>query len=176
MIKIVDATKKDEQYWHDIYLNAFPAYERLPFSKLQQVVKEHEAVRMAMIIDDGQPTGILLLVEIPEEKVFVLYFAVDANIRGKGIGSRTISVLKEAYGKGIILESEIIGQQAENEDQRVKRYEFYQRNAVQDSGFITENMGGTFHLLRTTDIVSDVEYIQAISILGIEAKVEKRTK
>ena len=176
MIKIVNVTKKDGQYWHDVYLNAFPEYERLPFSQLQQVANEQEAVRLAMIVDDDNPVGILLLVEISNQKAFVLYFAVDANIRGKGIGSRTITALKEKYPGGIVLESEIIGQQADNEAQRVKRYEFYQRNGVTDSGFLTKNMGGTFHLLRSTELISDVEYIHAISTLGVEAEVEKLIK
>ncbi|MGX4594405.1 GNAT family N-acetyltransferase [Leuconostoc sp. JNUCC 76] len=176
MIKIVNVTKKDEQYWYDVYLSAFPEYERLPFSQLQHVTNEQEAVRMATIVDDDQPVGILLLVEISDQKVFVLYFAVDANIRGKGIGSRTITALTEKYPDGIVLESEIIGQHADNELQRVKRYEFYQRNGVTDSGFLTKNMGGTFHLLRSTELISDVEYIQAISTLEVEAEVEKLIK
>jgi hypothetical protein len=33
-------------------------------------------------------------------------------------------------------------------------------------------MGGTFHLLRTTDEISDDDYLNAVSELGIEAQVE----
>lgn len=171
MIKIVNVTEEDKAYWQDIYMQSFPEYERLDFMQLAQLAKTKKPVKMALVVDE-QPVGILLLVEISAQKVFVLYFAVDANIRGRGIGSKTIAALKEQYPNGVILESEITGQQADNEMQRVKRYDFYKRNGVNDAHLVTKNMGGTFHLLRTTDEISDDDYLNAVSELGIEAQVE----
>ncbi|QEA59001.1 GNAT family N-acetyltransferase [Leuconostoc koreense] len=172
MIKIVDVTEENKAYWQNIYMQSFPAYERLDFIQLAQMAKTKESIKMALIVDE-QPVGILLLVEISVQKVFVLYFAVDTNIRGRGIGSQTIDALKNQYPNGVILESEITGQQADNEVQRVKRYDFYKRNGVNDSHLVTKNMGGTFHLLRTTDDISEADYLNAVSELGIEAQVEE---
>ncbi|MFT8756444.1 MULTISPECIES: GNAT family N-acetyltransferase [Leuconostoc] len=162
----------DETNWQNIYLNAFPAHERLPFKSLKQKVNDNNQIKMLTFKSDDRVAGILFLVTLADDKAFILYFAVDATIRGKGIGSQMLSFLKQQYTGGIILESEIIGTDADNEQQRLQRYHFYQRNGVLDSGFVAQNMGGTFHLLRTSEQITVADYLKAIDILGLTTTMQ----
>lgn len=162
----------DETNWQKIYLNAFPAYERLPFETLQQKVSDNDQIKMLTFKSNDHVAGILFLVTLADDKAFILYFAVDATIRGKGIGSQMLSCLKQRYTGGIVLESEIVGTNADNEQQRLQRYQFYQRNGVLDSGFVAQNMGGTFHLLRTSDQITVADYLKAIDILGLTTTMQ----
>ena len=45
------------------------------------------------------------------------------------------------------MESEEIGKNATNEAQREKRYQFYERNGVQDTGYLIMDRGLTFHIM-----------------------------
>ena len=58
-----------------------------------------------------------------------------------------LALLKTRYPKGVLLESEEIGKNAANEAQREKRYQFYERNGVLDTGYLIMDRGLTFHIM-----------------------------
>ncbi|KAA8458112.1 GNAT family N-acetyltransferase [Weissella paramesenteroides] len=172
-MEIIDVTPKTEADWERIYLEAFPEYEQRPIADLVAMSEQQSGTRMQVITDEDQVVGVLYLCEIGVAKAFVLYFAMDAAIQSKGYGSRALAILKERYPEGLILEAEETGQQAENEEQRVKRYAFYMRNGFQDKQLLSENSGGIFHLLATTKEVSATEYLQAMQTLSIDAVIRR---
>lgn len=174
MMKLKELTTNQQAYWKSIYLNAFPAYERVAFEQLLNLAKVDQSVKLLLITEDEQNIGILLIVEVTSDKAYILYFAIDAAIRGGGYGSKTVALLKECYPNGIILESEQTGMNADNEEQRVKRYRFYEKNGVVDSGYLAYNQDAMFHLMRTTDTITPNEYVQAIRKFGIEPKISKQ--
>ncbi len=172
-MEIIDVTPKTEADWERIYLEAFPEYEQRPIADLVAMSDQQSGTRMQVVTDEDQVIGVLYLCEIGVDKAFVLYFAMDAKVQSKGYGSRTLAILKERYPKGLILEAEKTGHQAENEEQRVKRYAFYKRNGFEDKQLLSENSGGIFHLLATTEDVTATEYLQAMQTLSIDAVIRR---
>ncbi len=64
-----------------------------------------------------------------EDMVFVLYLAVNDEIRSKGYGTAILADLKaRASGRGVALNIEPLDPHAANSEQRVRRLDFYRRN------------------------------------------------
>ncbi|WP_188353978.1 hypothetical protein [Leuconostoc falkenbergense] len=47
----------DETNWQKIYLNAFPAHERLPFETLQQKVSDNDQIKMLTFKSNDHVAG-----------------------------------------------------------------------------------------------------------------------
>ncbi len=172
-MEIIDVTPNTQKDWERIYTEAFPEYEQRPMAELVTLVEQQDAIKMQVIVDDQTIVGVVYLCEIGLSKAFLLYFAIDATIQSKGYGSRALATLKERYKDGVILEAEQVGTQAENEEQRTRRYDFYMRNGLEDKQLLSENSGGVFHLLASTPDISATEYLQAMHAMSIEAIVRR---
>lgn len=170
-MKLEQMNQENETYWWSVYDAAFPPHETLPFDLMKKMVKRSEDVHMAVIMDDTQQVGVTLYVTLPDEQVFVLFLAIDPTLQGNGLGSRVLELLKTTYPGGVMLECEELGLNSDNETQRERRYAFYQRNGLMDSGYITDNPAGTFHLMRSNAKMTTIRLKDAISLLGLETKV-----
>ena len=94
--------------------------------------------------------------------IFLLYFAVNAQQRSKGYGSRIIEEIKKIAGeREIILNVEKPDEHAENNAQRVQRIAFYERNGFYQSGFDLR-IEGTDYLVFSTNVVSDRKEFNSI--------------
>lgn len=81
-----------------------------------------------------------------EDMVFVLYLAVNDEIRSKGYGTAILTDLKaRASGRGVALNIEPLDPHAANSEQRERRLEFYRRN-----GFVSTD----YNLIDGGDQVS----------------------
>lgn len=156
----------DIDYWNKIYVEAFPAYERAPLEDLLSLSNSTEEVLMQIICDDDKQVGIILLTNMAPDKAFILYLAMDAEQRGQGYGSLVLPALQEVFPAGLILETEELDESAENAVQRERRYGFYQRNGMMDSSFMSYSLGGIFHLMRSTNIITTDDYLKALDCLG----------
>lgn len=170
-MQLQELTQDCYQYWQSVYLAAFPPYERIDFDDLIRLAQANQMIKLNTLIEDEQPVGIVLNIELNHQKSFILYFAIDESKRSGGLGSKALNALKSAYPGGIILESELTGSDVPNEEQRVRRYRFYQKNGLIDTKYITENLGGTFHLLASTSEITVADYEMASSQIGIETHV-----
>lgn len=173
-MQIKPLVASEQKYWQKVYLEAFPAYERIDFSELLTRQLAEPTLKLSILWADGQNVGILANVELEAQKTFVLYLAIDSKIQSAGYGSRTLRLLKELYPGGVILESEQIKTGAENENQRIRRYDFYQKNGLIDTGYLTKNLGGIFHLLASESTVTVDDYLLASKRLGIEVMIGKK--
>ena len=72
---------------------------------------------------------------------------------------------------GIILESEVLDVHANNRTDRQRRYDFYLRNGLMDSGYLSDTLGGVFHLLRSSQQVSLEDYFDSLAALGLRSRV-----
>ena len=83
-----------------------------------------------------------------EDLYYVLYFAVDEALRGKGYGSQILGQLQAEYGT-LGLNIEPLDPTAENYAQRQKRFAFYQKNGFLDTEHFVWEVGGKFRVLST---------------------------
>ena len=104
-----------------LYCEAFPPEERREFDDLNQLVLKGECIINQIKTTDDKVAGICVY-WIFDEFVYVEHFAVFPELRGRGIGEGTLSVLREKF-KVLILETE----PPINEISQ-RRIKFYQRN------------------------------------------------
>ncbi|WP_289006154.1 GNAT family N-acetyltransferase [uncultured Kingella sp.] len=119
------------QYTQQLYQQAFPAEDRFPFWSLL-LFSLRPAIRFDAIVDEQQqPIGFVYLIR-GEGLLFVLYFAVDAQCRSQGYGSRIIVALEQQYPSDtIVLDIRAPDAAAADALQRQKRLDFYLRNGFQ---------------------------------------------
>lgn len=169
MITFKNITRSDEAavtYWEKIYMEAFPTDERAPINILLDLTEELDGAQMPIVYDDDQPVGIIFMNNMNTDRALILYLAMDASLRGKGYGAKVLAALQATYPMGIILETEVLDAEAENAEQRERRYGFYQRNGLMDSQLISYTLGGLFHLMRSSEFVTMDDYLKGIEQLG----------
>lgn len=129
---------------------AFPKNEQVPMWLLR-VLAFRKTVNFRVFYEDDQLCGILYTAE-NDKYIFVLYLAVNDQIRSKGYGTKILDWLKQSTGKIIVLNVESLDPSAENALQREKRLSFYSRNGVLDTGCRFVDEGEKYSVLA-----SDIE-------------------
>lgn len=91
---------------------AFPQNEQIPMWLLR-VLAFRKNVNFRVFYEDDQLCGILYTAE-NDKYIFVLYLAVNDQIRSKGYGTKILDWLKQSTGKIIVLNVESLDPSAEN--------------------------------------------------------------
>lgn len=129
-MKMIQA--KRPMHWYrlyKLYCEAFPAYERKPFSMIRSMQKNGKS-DVWYFEKEGKFAGLVFTIN-SDNVILIDYLAIAANRRGEGIGSAIISQLREYYGeKGIFVEIESIFAECENKDERLRRKQFYLNNGL----------------------------------------------
>ena len=109
---------------YQLYLDAFPAAERKPFSVIKKMYRKGK-MDVWCIRQNGIFTGLVITIN-SEDLILIDYLAVCKNHRGKGIGTMTLQALQSLYhGKRLFLEIESVFDPCSNLSQRQKRKQFY---------------------------------------------------
>lgn len=129
-----------------LYLSAFPAAERKPFSIIARMYREGRSdvwcicrgeriIGLAATINGG---GLVLLD----------YFTVSSRFRGQGIGSEALEMLQQTYAHcGLFVEIESSREAAENHTERLRRRDFYLRGGMVPLEVTAEVFGVKMELL-----------------------------
>ncbi len=100
--------------------NAFPYEERRDFKDYGNYFK-NKCFLPFEIIDDDKAVGLISLWDF-RNFIYIEHIAVDPEIRGGGYGTKAINLVKEQFGKTIILEAE-----APETETQIKRIRFYEK-------------------------------------------------
>lgn len=141
-----------------LYLSAFPAQERKPFSLL--VEKSQEGVVELLAIEDEKDDFLGLAITVLHKNLVLLdYFAVAPQLRGRNIGSQTLGLLRERYpSKELILEIEDPREPSPNQEERIRRESFYLRNGMVVMPYLIDLLGVRMLVLTSGSSVSFSEY------------------
>ena len=130
----------------ELYLSAFPKYERLPWWVLRLFTLNKNA-NLTCYYANGEFCGFTFDV-ITDSILYLMFFAVKRELRGKGCGSAILKYLKENNpSRAITLNVEIIDPSAENAEERVKRVEFYKKNGCVMTGVKCLLYGVDFNIM-----------------------------
>ena len=122
------STKKPNKEIKNLYIEAFPAIERIPLFLLKLLTKKGKA-DFFEIYDDTNRIGMLYIVYY-KDIVFVFYLAIDNKLRGRGYGTLILDLIKDKYSENrIILNIEKLDENSANYEQRLKRKAFYEKNS-----------------------------------------------
>ena len=142
-----------------IYLEAFPKYEQLPWWILR-FLTVRKGIDITAYYDGEALCGFTYTVTAGNI-LFVLFFAVENALRGKGYGSAVLKYLKESNPeKSVLLNVELLDPNADNYAERVRRFRFYEKNGFFDTKSDIEEVGGVFRVLATTPTFEKEEYIK----------------
>ncbi len=128
-----------------LYKKSFPRIERKPFSIITR--KQKQGSMEILSLDDNGFVG-LGITMMYKDLVLLDYFAIDTDIRGKGYGRDALTLLKSRYeGKRLFLEIEQPDEKASNNEERVRRKDFYIRNGLSETGIMVNLFGIDMELL-----------------------------
>ena len=116
-----------------LYKEAFPISERKPFSIIKSMAKRGKTDLWYLEDEDGF-AGLCATINGPDT-VLIDYLAIAGKRRGQGVGTRVLSSLLEHYKDyGVLIEIEEIDENADNNEERIRRRNFYLR-----AGFVPMN-------------------------------------
>lgn len=142
-----------------LYRAAFPKEERVPLGLLR-LLTLRRGVDLICYREGETFCGFTYTVT-DGNVVFVLFFAVDEALRGRGYGSSILKFLREKNpGKTVILNVEPLDSNAENAEERVRRVRFYENNGFFDTDYDIDEIGGTFRVFATEKCIDVGAYLK----------------
>lgn len=132
----------------------------MPFWLIKKLARK-KRTKLLCIYDEQEFIGILYLA-FYQDIIFVFYFAIREDIRGKSYGSRVIDLLKKEYDdKRILLNIELVDKHSSNYQERVRRKNFYQKNGFQLLNYKVKEVSEVYEMLcyhRNGKMVEKKEY------------------
>ena len=146
MITLERAKKLDILRVYLLYLRAFPAEERKPFSKIVSMMKEGRT-DLWIIRKNGRFAGFASTVNSPG-LVLLDYFAVCKSLRGQGVGSTAMKAILGRYApRGVLVEIESTFIPSDNPEERENRKRFYVNCGMTPMGTEVDLFGIRMELL-----------------------------
>jgi GNAT superfamily N-acetyltransferase len=136
MIKSKNVTRKLSEYKKvvKIFKDEFPAAERMPLLFMNLYAKR-ENVDFLALYDDEKFVGFAYLIT-HKTLTYLFFFAVKSSEHSQGYGSKILTFLRERFaGNRIVLVIEELNPAAENNEQRIRRRDFYVKNGYVPAGF-----------------------------------------
>ena len=146
-----------------IYVDSFPAEERVPLDSLLSAPEGVQSDLMAVKI--GEDVVGMCCVIRNDRLTFLFYLAVSDKCRNLGLGQTILEHVRSTYASPIFLNIELVSEDLPQTDIRVRRRSFYRRNGFSDTGMVLCDGQGEFNIL--SDSEADVEeYGRFLESLG----------
>lgn len=114
---------------YKLYMAAFPAAERKPFSLIMKMTRKGTSDTWGLW-EGNRFRGLAITINGPTE-VLLDYYAISENARGKGLGSAGLALLAEQYrGRGLFVEIESPYEPGPDQALRRRRKAFYLANGL----------------------------------------------
>lgn len=129
-----------------LYLRAFPADERKPFSVIRSLQEKQKTD--VWYFEKGKAFAGFATTVNGEDTVLLDYLAVTEKKRGKGLGKEMMALLREQYAqKSVFLEIERVCDDAPNAEERMRRKQFYLSCGMRDMNVHANVFGVEMELL-----------------------------
>lgn len=136
----------------ELYETAFPVGEQIPYDELIHLLDVMD-IDYTAYYEGDMLVGLTMVLRLPRYN-WAWYFAVREELRGKGYGQEIFSAMVNKYrnGRPYIIDIESPFQaDAPNPEQRKRRYAFYLRNGMRDTGTCRTYNDITFTILTNSD-------------------------
>ena len=160
---------KKEMPFYDIVrelqMTAFPPEERFAMEEILRL-SESNHIEYKSFWEGNQLCGILFY-NIGKTMLYLFYLAVPGTIRSNGYGAQLLQWLKEMYpDKAIVGNIESTGLGAANENQRIRRLAFYERNGFHKVPYRLLDDSGLYDIISTGTTVDETEYLRVSGTVG----------
>lgn len=178
MLKIKKVSRKLQDYAEIVKLmkTAFPKNEQFPMWLLRLLACK-KSIDFTAYYDEELFAGVSYTA-MSDNMIFILFLAVNSNIRSKGYGTAILEhIKKNSNGKTITLNIEPVIESAENYEQRKSRLLFYERNGFNVTEYMIEDNGENYLILSNTSEYSIADFKEVIKKMSFglyNPKVHKR--
>lgn len=154
----------DRTFFEQINEEAFPLSERMRFDEIFDLASGTNTDVLG-IYDKDRPVGFAVLLK-NTECGYIYFLAIDHRTRSKGYGGAAIQKMMKAYPElQLVLDFEIIDENAENYEQRLRRKNFYLRNGFHETGKYTMLRDECFEVVCSGGELDQTALKDLISIL-----------
>lgn len=157
IVKVVKSKRKQEI--KDIYTSSFLKEDRMPFV-LMCMLSYLWHTEFLSFYDEDTLCGFVYMASI-RKLTFVMFFAVDKNLRSKGYGSYILDEIQSMHPNNkIIVSIEPCDEDAENLEEKLRRKKFYFLNGYVETGYFMKLGGKKQELLIRNGTFNKKEFIR----------------
>ena len=128
----VSDQSEDLKEIHSLYDRNFPRNERMSFKRLMKGIGSD---RIMHAYYDGDTLVGMAYVFLNDDLIYLGYLVTEENLRNKGYGSHILHALSDTYqNQRIVLDLEQLDENADNNEERERRRNFYLRNGFVSTG------------------------------------------
>ena len=149
---VIDSQNANNEELRRLYETAFPVGEQIPYDELIYLLDAMD-IDYTAYYDGEMFVGLTMVLRLPRYN-WAWYFAVREELRGKGYGQSIFNSMVNNYRNGnpYIMDIESPFQpDAPNPEQRQRRYAFYLRNGMKDTGAPRSYTNITYTILSNSD-------------------------
>ena len=149
--------------------SAFPRKEQAPvFLLLMGALRKN--THFTAFYDGDKFAGLLYTIE-NDRYCFILYLAVNPEMRSGGIGGKILNyAYEQAKNKIIVLNVESLNSDADNHEQRERRIAFYARHGICETGYGFSMDGVSYSVLASNLSAFDPdEYAEMLGGISLRA-------
>lgn len=160
--EMVTIKSKDIKHIKKIFKYSFPKEERMPFFMMLLLTKIQDMEFLSFYHKDTLCGFVYMLSN--QQITFIIYLAVDEELRSKGYGSAIISEIQRMYpNHKIVLYIDRPDVDAPDKEQRIKRKNFYLKNNFKESGYFVQSTPTILQevLVKNGDFVAS-DFLQAL--------------
>lgn len=147
-VKKVYPGTKDFRMVKELYFEAFPENERLPFSRMVLLSLLKPSVSLLSFWDGEELRGFTFTVETGQF-LYINYIAVNPNLRSQGYGRMILEELFRRWPVAQICDAKAPEKWTEDYDQDLRRIAFWEKNGFDFYGnahAITNPQGVTYYI------------------------------
>lgn len=142
---------------YTLYKKAFPISERKPFALIFNTF--HKGNTDVWYIHDNHTFIGLAITMNDQDLVLLDYFAIHENYRNQGYGTNALNKLNDLYhNQRLFIEIETTLEPSENQNERLKRKEFYLRNGMKELNIQANVFGVNMELLGFKENITFEDY------------------
>lgn len=156
-MRFVDGKKYKNQI-KKLYKSAFPIYERAPFWLLMKRTGNGRD-NLYAILNENEFIGLMYTIST-EKLVYIFFFALTEENRGRGFGSKILEKFKtDNPDKSILLLVEDTDdEKADNFEERIRRLNFYKRNGFHRLNIKVNEAGVHYEILGTKETITGADF------------------
>ena len=134
---------KESRFWQQVNSLAKEAFPPEEYLAPETLVEMSKADNFDFFALTDRDTFIgFMVVQTHKDLAYLFFLAIDPSCRAKGYGSRAVETLRALYpGKTQVVDFEMLDSEAPNNEQRIKRRQFYLRNGYKETGLFLSYLG-----------------------------------
>jgi GNAT superfamily N-acetyltransferase len=156
-LREITKVSEDKAVLEEINTEAIPDNERTSLDDLFATGMDGN-LEVLGVYEENRPVGFFVVRKYKNTR-YLAYFAIKAECRSKGIGSKALALLINRYPNcQIVVEFEAPRKDAKENDMTVRRRNFYLRNGFHETGCFTFYDGVEFEIACSRPIFVEQEF------------------